>query len=211
MWLTKDEKLAVIHGTDDGRIHETTNGHGNVMDMTFAELQKFDAGKGERIPLLEDILTLCKDQVFVNIEIKPQRSFDVVFKVVELLEARDAFGGCCVSSFDHKLLAVVEDLTRGKLEIGYLYDEAKAVPLPSLSYIVSHGNTANLCFTDITPALVEALHSHGMGALAWVTSAIPREQDWYNSLILAGTDILCVNRPDLLLRRLGRLQPRLSL
>ncbi|MEA2071024.1 MAG: glycerophosphodiester phosphodiesterase family protein, partial [Asgard group archaeon] len=50
---TKDEKIVVIH---DATIDRTSNGFGKVAEMTYADLQKFDFGNGEKIPLLEDVL-----------------------------------------------------------------------------------------------------------------------------------------------------------
>lgn len=51
--LTKDNKVVVIH---DKNLERTTNGKGLVNDYTLKELKKLDAGKGERIPALEEVL-----------------------------------------------------------------------------------------------------------------------------------------------------------
>ena len=55
--LTRDGRLAVIH---DETLDRTTNGHGPVQDFTLAELQKLDAGQGEPIPALEEVLELTR-------------------------------------------------------------------------------------------------------------------------------------------------------
>ena len=172
------------------------------MDQTLAELQGYDAGKGEKIPLLEDVINLCKGKRFVNIEIKPMQSIEVVSKVAAMIEAHQLYDGCCVSSFSHDFLAAIEGMTKGKLELGYLYECAKEAPLPSLDYIASHGNTANICFLDVTPEIAEAVHKKGMGLMAWITSAIPKEAEWYKKVLDAGTDVRCVNYPDLLISHL---------
>ena len=55
--LTRDGRLAVIH---DETLDRTTNGRGLVKDFTLAELQKLDAGQGEPIPALEEVLELVQ-------------------------------------------------------------------------------------------------------------------------------------------------------
>ena len=55
--LTQDGRLAVIH---DETLDRTTNGHGPVKDFTLAELQRLDAGQGEPIPALEEVLELVR-------------------------------------------------------------------------------------------------------------------------------------------------------
>eukprot|EP01022_Parablepharisma_sp_SALTPOND_P003518 TRINITY_DN1142_c0_g1_i1.p1 TRINITY_DN1142_c0_g1~~TRINITY_DN1142_c0_g1_i1.p1 ORF type:complete len:678 (-),score=111.44 TRINITY_DN1142_c0_g1_i1:113-2146(-) len=208
VWLTKDKHIVVIHGKDDGDISATTNGHGKVTELTLAELQKFDAGEGEKVPLLEEVLNLCKGKAFVNIEIKPLQDAEIVGKVIEMIEKMSLFEGCCVSSFNHDFLGMARTMAKDKLELGYLYDANKNTKLPDIEYITSHGNTANICFLDITPELAEKVHEKGMGLMAWITSEIPKEEEWYEKIIKAGTDVLCVNSPNLLIEFLKQEKPK---
>lgn len=67
--LTKDNKVVVFH---DERLERTTDGKGFVRDFRFKELQKLDAGRGEKIPLLDEVLAVIKDVKFL-IEIKVSR------------------------------------------------------------------------------------------------------------------------------------------
>lgn len=64
--LTKDNKVVVIH---DKNLERTTNGKGFVSEFTLRELKKIDAGKGEKIPTLEEVLSEIAD-VRLLIEIK---------------------------------------------------------------------------------------------------------------------------------------------
>ena len=64
--LSKDNKLVVIH---DPRVDRTTNGTGRVKDMTLQELKSLDAGKGEKIPTLQEVIDALKDTKLV-IEMK---------------------------------------------------------------------------------------------------------------------------------------------
>ncbi len=42
----------------DDTLERTTNGHGDVMAMSYDALRRLDAGNGERIPTLDEVLEL---------------------------------------------------------------------------------------------------------------------------------------------------------
>ncbi|MAZ77945.1 MAG: glycerophosphodiester phosphodiesterase [Legionellaceae bacterium] len=72
--LCADEVAVVIH---DDTVDRTTNGHGNVLALTLAELRALDAGEGERIPTLGEVLAcLVELNLAANIEIKPCRGLE---------------------------------------------------------------------------------------------------------------------------------------
>lgn len=50
---TKDGKLVAIHDKDVAR---TTNGKGKVQDLKLSELKKLNAGKGQKILTIEEII-----------------------------------------------------------------------------------------------------------------------------------------------------------
>jgi len=60
-------ELVVIH---DDTVDATTNGSGLVAEKTLGELQSLDAGKGEHIPTLSEVLDLVHRRVKVDIELK---------------------------------------------------------------------------------------------------------------------------------------------
>lgn len=60
-------RLAVIH---DDTVDRTTNGRGSVSDYSPADLKNLDAGDGEPIPLLEEVLQALPPGVGINIELK---------------------------------------------------------------------------------------------------------------------------------------------
>lgn len=75
--VSKDNELIVIH---DERVDRTTNGEGEVKEMTLAEIKQLDAGswfdaeyEGTTIPTLAEVLSFLKEREFkglLNIEIK---------------------------------------------------------------------------------------------------------------------------------------------
>jgi len=107
--LTADKRLAVIH---DHTLERTTNGKGPVGVRTLAELQQLDAGGGQRIPALEDVLELARDRVGVAIEIK---SLPITYPGIEdvllaTLRATGMLHDCAVISFDHRAVRAIKDL-----------------------------------------------------------------------------------------------------
>lgn len=65
--LSSDGQLVVIHDT---RLQRTTSGRGVVKHKTLAQLRQLDAGWGEPIPLLSEVLDLAAGRASVNIELK---------------------------------------------------------------------------------------------------------------------------------------------
>jgi glycerophosphoryl diester phosphodiesterase len=65
--LCADGHLVVIH---DFTLQRTTDGRGKVMEHSLAELRELDAGMGEKVPLLEEVLDLAAGRAAVNIELK---------------------------------------------------------------------------------------------------------------------------------------------
>ncbi len=60
-------EVVVLH---DATLERTTNGAGYLCDMPLCELRKLDAGKGEKVPLLSEVLDLLRGKAVANIEIK---------------------------------------------------------------------------------------------------------------------------------------------
>jgi len=63
-----ENQLVVFH---DDCLERTTNGRGRLNALSLAELRRLDAGQGQQVPLLEEVLQLVSDrQAGVNIELK---------------------------------------------------------------------------------------------------------------------------------------------
>lgn len=126
--LSKDGHLIVIH---DDNIKRTTNGEGLVGDLTLAELKKVDAGSwfdkkfsGEKIPLLEEVLNMIPEHIFVNVEIKNIPSYyeGIEKKLLDLVIGMNRLHQVIVSSFDHQSLYRLKKQNK-HIKIGLLYAE----------------------------------------------------------------------------------------
>ncbi len=105
----KTGELVVIH---DDKVDRTTNGKGYVTEKTFEELRFLNAGKGQKIPKIEEVLDLLKNRVIVNIELKGAKTAEPVFKIIEayLIEKNWKKKNFIVSSFNHPELKKFKNL-----------------------------------------------------------------------------------------------------
>jgi glycerophosphoryl diester phosphodiesterase len=97
--LSKDGQLVVFH---DDTVDRTTNGTGRVKDMTLAQLKALDAGNGEQIPTLEEVLETFNGRFLINIELKNYATpCDALPRAVaKLLKSNGFSKAVIVSSFN---------------------------------------------------------------------------------------------------------------
>src|SRR3989344_2919276 len=117
VYTCKTGEVVIIH---DDKVDRTTNGKGYVMQKTLKELRSLDAGKGEKIPLLEEALDCINKKVQVNIELKGEGTSDPVYKIIQKYIksgwSREHF---LISSFNHPELKKFSILDP-KIRIGAL-------------------------------------------------------------------------------------------
>src|SRR5688572_18739420 len=89
-----DGRIVIIH---DDTVDRTTNGKGFVAALAYRELAQLDAGEGETIPLLSEVLDRFGQKCILNIEIKdPGLGPDVR----KLILDRRVTANTIVSAFD---------------------------------------------------------------------------------------------------------------
>jgi glycerophosphoryl diester phosphodiesterase len=114
-----DQQLVVFH---DETLERTTNGTGYLLDKTFSYLRSLDAGEGERIPTLQEVLDAIDARAGINIEIKgPNAAPAVVNAIRDRVDRSWDINRFLVSSFDHRELARVRERDPN-LRIGVLLD-----------------------------------------------------------------------------------------
>ncbi len=98
--LTKDSHIVLMHDTT---VNRTTNGHGNVADLTLSELRSLDAGswkswkyRNERIPTLSEALEVLPSNIWLNIHLKggAELSAKTAQKVAETSRLHQAVLAC---------------------------------------------------------------------------------------------------------------------
>lgn len=98
--LSKDGVAVVCH---DETLDRTTNASGSISDYTVAELREVDAGEGEYVPTLLEVLELVGDSLHVDIEVKANAAGAAVLEDVQKVEGLRWL----VSSFDWDVLRYV--------------------------------------------------------------------------------------------------------
>ena len=153
-----DGRLVVIH---DERLERTTNGHGRLADHTFAQLRALDAGRGERIPTLDEVLDAVRGRAELVVELK---CAGTAAPVAALLRARGlAADDVVVSSFDHvelaRLRALLPEVRRGALVGG--------VPLGYAAFARDLGaHSVHMSAEFLRAPFVDDAHRRGM--VVWV-------------------------------------------
>jgi len=147
--------LVVIH---DSTLNRTTNGSGRLRRHTLAQVRSLDAGKGERIPLLSEVLDAVDRRALVNIELKGVRTAAPVRAVLEEYITRRGWApeNFLISSFRRTELRQLRD---SGLPIGILFARsgrrfrplARALRAWSIHVPLAH----------VTPRLVSRVHADG--------------------------------------------------
>ena len=99
-------ELLVIH---DDELARTTNGHGRVSTSSLQYLRSLDAGMGERIPMLNEVLDITDRRCGINIELKGQNTAEPVNRFLSDARRRGwQRNQFIISSFDHRELALAD-------------------------------------------------------------------------------------------------------
>jgi glycerophosphoryl diester phosphodiesterase len=186
--LSADDHLVVIH---DHTLQRTTNGRGRVRNHTLAQLRHLDAGSGERIPLLEEVVELARGRVGLAIELKllPVRYAGIEVMVVDLLREAGMVEQTSVISFQHGAVKRVKRL-EPRLQTGVLEAVRRRRPLTVLRRAVADVYSPH--YRLMTPELVEAVHG-ASGVVAVWTVDDEAGVDWCRR---CGPDAVFTNVPE---------------
>ncbi len=178
-----DGHLVVIH---DDTVDRTTDGHGKVRDMTLEELKKLDAGKGQQIPTLQEVIDLARGRVKMIAEIK-QEGIEV--ELLDLIDRNDIVNSCMVSSFFGYAIRRCKEF-HPQLQTAAIFSH-----LPIDFRVMSLDIMADALFLrkDIaSQALVEECHKNGFNVCIW-NEDTPEEIRKYADM---EPDFMSSNYPD---------------
>jgi glycerophosphoryl diester phosphodiesterase len=166
--LTKDRHLVVIH---DSSVDRTTNGQGLVEEFTLADIKKLDAGKGEKIPALQEVLDL------------------IIFNV-----------GGGDGMFDLQALRKLKEIQGLNPTLSVLFGFGKLPENVCKSTIDSGVRIIGVELHSLTPEFVKEAHKYDLEVRTWNPDTLKEMQ----RVMDMGVDGICTDRPDILLRFLGR-------
>ena len=186
-----DNHLVVIHDETLGR---TTNGKGYLADKSFSYLKSLDAGEGERIPTLEEILDSIWKKAAINIELKGP---DTARPVIELLHKRitPEWGAenFLLSSFKHQNLYEVRELD-GSIPIGVLLD-GRSKNYPKIAQELN-ACSVNQNIHFVNKDFVMDAHKRGLKVYVYTVNKI----DDIKRMMAMGVDGVFTDYPDRVLK-----------
>lgn len=151
-------ELVVIH---DDTVDATTNGTGSVAEKTLSELRALDAGSGESIPTLREVLELVNRRVKVDIELKGLGTAVLAAQLIdEYVQHKGwTYDDFFVTSFDHDELALFCAVCP-HVQASYMLHSFNGDWRELLAQI----DTAIFvtCSDEVTQEMVEFLHERGI-------------------------------------------------
>tara|TARA_R110002126_G_scaffold146224_13_gene292152 strand:- start:2054 stop:2764 length:711 start_codon:yes stop_codon:yes gene_type:complete len=171
------DELIVIH---DHHLARTTNGIGSIYQYTLAELLQLDAGQGQRIPTLWQVLELTHDKCWLNIELKGDNTVAPLLTLLDKAEQQLGFDlqSLTISSFNHHLLAELKR-KRPELKLGALTASLPVDYAAFASRLQAYSVNCDVSF--INQAMVDDAKARGLKVFVYTVDQsddIRRLQDY---------------------------------
>ncbi len=187
--VSRDGRLVIMH---DETVDRTTNGHGYVSELTFNELRSLDAGMGEKIPTLKEILEFTMGKAKLEIELKVPEATEPTIQLVEELNAEK---DVIVISFIHELLERVYDLNTNIKTGALFFDVPKDIIQKALKV---HASSIHVYYRNVNSELVRGAHRSGLEVAVWNPNRIEEMRE----MIGLEVDAIGSDRPDVLIQLL---------
>jgi glycerophosphoryl diester phosphodiesterase len=222
--ITKDGHLVTIH---DPTVDRTTNGKGNVHDLTLDEIQKLDAGyhfedldgklsyrgKGAYIPSLEEVFQSFPNMKMV-IEIKDdnpaERIPEISEKLWTLIQKYQKEDQVVVASFNQKIINQFEKISDGQVALSAGEDEIRKFIIFKKLFLanlytpnadVFQIPTKESIFNLASPSIMKEADRRNVNIQYWTID----DKETMRSLLEDGADGIITNRPDLMLEVLAEM------
>jgi len=194
--LSKDNELIVMH---DAAVDRTTNGTGKIAEMTLVEIKQLDAGKGERVPTLQEVLDAFKEfwaqggATLLQIELKGPGT---AAPTVDAIKENGIAGKVVLSSFDVQRVVEAKRLLP-QAACDWITSTLEPDPIETARRIPA--DALHLRHDLATHEWVERAHAAGLQIIVWNIDEAPRMK-WAASL---GVDGISSNNPQLLIEVLA--------
>jgi glycerophosphoryl diester phosphodiesterase len=180
--VTRDGVVVVIH---DETLERTTDGRGDVGDLSFDAVKRSDAGgkfapafRGERVPALQEVIDLVRasgnGRVRLDLELKyhqdrPGKPEDFEERVLEILHGTGFAERVNVISFHHPSLTKAKAL-EPKIRTGLLAGGRTPPPDPVALVRQFRADYYSPGFRHVTSEAVAALHQAGIPIVPWTVN-----------------------------------------
>lgn len=159
---SRDGHLVVIH---DKTVDRTTNGKGAVSDLSLGELKNLDAGLGERIPTLGEVLDFIRGTVRgLVVEIKDSGIEEMVVNSILAAGISSIF----IVSFNAKSIKKVKEIFP-KARTGLIFSRPLKNPVG-----LALGINSDIILPKqslLERGLVETAHRHNILVFPWILNS----------------------------------------
>lgn len=202
---TRDGEVILLH---DATLDRTTDGEGEVAEVTLAEVREVDAGswkgagfRGERIPTLRECLALTKGKLQLVVEIKQE---GIARQVADAIGEAEALGGVTIISFSLDACRQMRDF-EPRLPVGWLTSGLAVDDDEAASELIRTALEAGAQFIDVMadgvrPALLRRANLAGLALWTWTVN----EPGRVALLARAGVRGITTDDPKMALQALDR-------
>jgi len=180
---TADGALVALH---DSTVNRTTNGKGRVEGLSLRKVRAFDAGQGERIPTVEEVLMTAAGRAGLMLELKVA---GVAHLTVENVRQVNFTSPVIYASFLHEELTEVRAV-EPEAALMVLFDRLPRAPV---AYALSYRPTyVGLRHDRANRRLVDAFHSENVRVWVYTVNSL----DDIRRALSFGVDGVISNFPD---------------
>ena len=159
--LSRDRVPVILH---DAGLERTTNGAGHVGDFGLSDLRKLDAGKGERIPTLEEVCREVRGRCGLVVELKEPGSEEEVSAVLRNSGLEDIW----VVSFHPACIRAMDVLSPG-VRSGFIFSQTTPGPVLTARELGCQAILPK--FVLVTTGLVRTSHASGLKVITWTLNS----------------------------------------
>lgn len=191
IWLTTDGQIVIMH---DSTVSTTTDGTGNIEDMTLAQVKALnctqftDEYPNTKVPTLEEYFEYFKGKNVIHfIEIKSSKP-EIVNKLKELMDKYGVEDQCVVISFIGSQLKRVHKVIP-TLSLGCLTNDCFGTDPDmnsrvdkTLNVVTSYNSTINPGYYDVSKDYLNAVKDRGITVWPWTLN----DSDSFNYYMMMG-------------------------
>ncbi len=182
--VSKDGHVVIIH---DKTVDRTTNGTGLVSELFFEEIRALDAGKGEKIPALQEVLKEIRGKGCLFLEIKVDEATVPSLRLVEDMGLMDSV---LFISFSSDALSLIKEFHR-EAHTGFLYVK----PFDGIIGAKKLGCEVVLPYYRLaTEKAIAFAHRMKLKVVPWTVDELEVAKEFKRR----GVDGIATNRPDLI-------------
>ncbi len=194
--LTKDEEIVVIH---DFNIDRTSNGKGYIKELEYKELKTLDFGrwfskdyKNERIPRLEEVLSLIGGKKELVIEIKDISGENKILdRLYDILKKFKYIDNIYLKSFNHELIRSFKQYDNNLIKTGLLFVGLPTLILEQIKF--TNCSFISIQYQSINPKLIRDLKANSIDIMAWT---VDNREDIQKIKSLSNDIAIITNYPD---------------